>query len=117
MRLHLIQALDRLKDTASVPALKKAAADADPDVRLAAVEALAAIGDAGSAEACLKAVEAEGWRRIKAVKACLLLAETLAAAGNKAAARDVYGRLKATCTGEDEAYLREACDRAQKALG
>ncbi len=117
MRLHLVQALGRLKDTASVPALKKAAGDPDADVRLAAVEALAAIGDPGSAEVCLKAVEADGWHRIKAAGACLLLAETLADAGSKADAKDVYGRLKKACGGEDEAHLRDACDRGLKAVG
>jgi len=117
MRLHLVQALGRMKDTASVPALKQAAEAKDDDLRITARWALATIGDAGSADLCLKGVAAADWERVKAVKACLLLAETLAGAGNKRAAADLYGRLKRACPSDGDAYIRDACDRGLKAVG
>jgi len=117
MRLHLAQAAGQLKDKAAAAHLRKAAEADDEDLRITARWALATIGDAGSAEACLKGVEARDWECVKAVKACLVLAETLAAEGNKAAARDVYERLKQACAAEEDAYIREACNRGLKAIG
>jgi len=116
MRLHLVQALGVLKDTASAPALREAARAKEPGVRLAAVEALAALGDPGAADLCLAAVRARGWERIKAAKACLLLAENLARAGRKADAARLYDRLEALCAEPAEAYLREACRRGRAGL-
>ena len=116
MRLHLVQAAGQLKDAAAVAHLKKAAEARDADLRITARWALATIGDAGSADLCLKGVEARDWERVKAVKACLVLAETLARAGNKRAAADLYDRLKKACAADDP-YIREACDRGLKAVG
>lgn len=117
MRLHLVQALGRMKDTASVPALKQAAEAKDDDLRITARWALATIGDAGSADLCLKGVAARDWERVKGVKACLVLAENLADAGNKRAATGVYERLKKACPADGDAYIRDACDRGLKAVG
>jgi len=117
MRLQLVQAAGYLKDKAAVPHLKKAAEADDEDLRVTARWALATIGDAGSADLCLKGVEARDWERVKGVKACLVLAETLAAEGNKSAAKGVYERLKKACEAEEDAYIREACDRGLKAVG
>ena len=116
-RLQVLQALGRLKDAAAAPALMEAAGDADAEVCLEAVWALARLGHAPAADACLKAVEMGGWERIKAAQACLLLAETLAAAGNKADAKAVYTRLRDACTHDQEAYLRDACDRGLAGVG
>ena len=116
MRLHLVQAAGQLKDAAAVPYLKKAAEAQDADLRITARWALATIGDAGSADLCLQGVEARDWERVKAIKACLVLAETLARAGNKRAALDLYERLKKACSADD-AYISEACDRGLKAVG
>jgi len=116
-RLQVLQALGRLKDAAAVPAFMEAAGDADPAVRLEAVWGLARLGHAPGADACLKAVEMGGFERIKAAQACLLLAENLAAAGKKADAKTVYERLRQACPQDQEAYLREACDRGMAALG
>ena len=117
MRLQLVQAAGQLGDKAAVPLVRKAADSDDADLRITARWVLATLGDAASADACLKGVEARDWERVKAVKACLVLAETLAAEGNKAAARAVYGRLKQACAVEEDAYIREACDRGLKAVG
>jgi len=116
MRLQLVQAAAYLKDKAAAPHLRKAAEDADVDLRITARWALATLGDAGSADLCLKGVAAKDWERVKAVKACLVLAETLAAAGDTRAAKDVYTRLKAACSDADDAYIRDACDRGLKGL-
>ena len=116
MRLHLVQAAGQLRDAAAAAHLKKAAEAQDADLRITARWALATIGDAGSADLCLQGVEARDWERLKAIKACLVLAETLARAGNKRAALDLYERLKKACSADD-AYIREACDRGLKAVG
>ncbi len=111
-RLTVVQALGILRDAESAEALKKAAGDEDRDTRLAALWGLAHLGDAGSAALVLKAADApEGWERIKAAQACLLLAENLLAAGKKAEAAKIYKRLKETRTDSSEAYVREAAER------
>ncbi|MFO8012920.1 MAG: HEAT repeat domain-containing protein [Phycisphaerae bacterium] len=116
MRLHLVQAAGQLGDKAAIPEVRKAVKSDDEDLRVTARWVLATLGDAASADACLAGAEARDWERVKGVKACLVLAETLAADGNKAAARDVYERLKKACAAEDDAYVREACDRGLKAI-
>lgn len=115
-RLTVIQALGVLQDTQSAPALRKALGDKDREIRLAAAWGLANMGDADSADALLKAADAEGWERIKATKACLLLAERLAAAGTKDAAGKIYTHLKKTRTDPSEQYVAEAATAALAAL-
>jgi len=117
MRLHLVQAAGQLGDKQAVPHLRKAATAADADLRITARWALATLGDAWAADLCLKGARASGWERIKAVKACLLLAETLAAARDKRAATDVYTRLREACGADRDAYVRDACDRGLMELG
>jgi hypothetical protein len=107
-RLTTIQALGVLADRDSSPGLKKAATDPDREIRLAAVWALARIGDPGASETVLKASDAEpGYERIKAASAALLFAENLLAAGRKADAQAVYRHLKETRGDPEEAYLRQ----------
>ena len=113
-RLTIIQNLGVVRDAESVSALKMALGDKDREIRLAAGWALANIGDAGSAELLLKAADAEGtYERIKATKACLLLAEKLLAAGKKDPAVRIYKHLHNTRSGSDEDYV---CDAANKGL-
>ena len=112
-RLNVIQGLGAVEDAPSAAALREALGDADREIRLAAGWALARIGDAGSVDALLKAADAEpGWERIQAAKHCLVLAERLAAAGNKDAAAKIYKHLRDTRSDPTEKYLRDAAEKA-----
>jgi len=76
---------------------------------MAAVWALANIGDSGSADTLLKTADkAEGWERIQATKGCLLLAEKLIAAGKKSEAAKIYKHLRDTQTKPAERYVSDA---------
>ena len=111
-RLAIVQALGAVRAAGAVAALKDAVHDGDVDVRIAAVWALASIGEADGADAIIKASEtSSGWERIQAAKACLVLAENLAAAGKKSEASRVYKRLAEGRTDSSEAYIREAAER------
>jgi HEAT repeat protein len=110
-RLAIIQALGVLKDGDSLAAFKQAAGDADREIRLAAVWALANIGDAGSVGALIKASSAEGWERIQATKACLVLAENLLAAGKKDEAARLCKHLCDSRTDKAEEYVKQAASR------
>jgi len=112
-RLTIVQNLGVVRDTKSVGALKKAISDEDEAVRIAAAWALANIGDAGSASVLLRAANAEGWERIQATKACLLLAEKLRAAERKSEAVSIYKHLRDTRTDPAERYV---CDAAKIGL-
>ncbi|MHC4558272.1 MAG: HEAT repeat domain-containing protein [Planctomycetota bacterium] len=117
-RLTGIQNLGVLRDTEAVGELKKALGDKDHEIRLAAGWALANIGDAGSVDLLLKAADAEGtYERIKATKACLLLAEKLLAAGKKNLAVKIYKHLRETRSDSDEAYVCDAANAGLAAAG
>ena len=112
-RLNVIQGLGAVRDAQSVDGLKPALGDPDREVRLAAGWGLAQIGDASSVDALLKAADAEpGWERIQATKHCLVLAEKLLAAGQKAEATKLYSRLRDTRQQPSEAYVRQAAEKA-----
>jgi hypothetical protein len=116
-RLNVIQGLGAVADAESVQALQQALADSDIEVRLAAGWGLAKIGAAGCVDALLKAADAEpGWERIQATRHCLRLGEKLAATGDRAAARRVHSHLRDTRTDPAEAYVREAAERALRAM-
>ncbi|MBX3413052.1 MAG: HEAT repeat domain-containing protein [Pirellulales bacterium] len=92
-RVGAINALGRRGGAEAVAALTKASADPDAEVRLAAIEGLALIGDAAADNAVAavmadRAADPRAWRR--ALKARLRLAETLAAAGDKDGAKKVF---------------------------
>ncbi len=112
-RLNVIQGLGAVRDAQSVDGLKPALGDPDREVRLAAGWGLAQIGDASSVDVLLKAAEVEpGWERIQATKHCLVLAEKLLAAGQKAEATKLYSRLRDTRQQPSEAYVRQAAEKA-----
>ncbi|MHC4545166.1 MAG: HEAT repeat domain-containing protein [Planctomycetota bacterium] len=108
-RLTILQNLGVVRGVKSVGALKKAVSDEDEAVRIASVWALANIGDADSAKMLLRAADqADGWERIQATKACLLLAEKLCAGGRKSEAVRIYRRLRDTRTKPVERYVSDA---------
>jgi len=85
LRVTLLNAVGRLKDKPSAPAARGLLGDKDRDVRIAAMYALGNIGDAESAAALIKAAGgADSFERTQAVDACLLLARSLAAGGDRA---------------------------------
>jgi hypothetical protein len=86
-------------------------------VRLAAGWGLAQIADAAAVDLLLKAADATGYERTRATNSCLLLAENLLAAGNKADATRIYTRLLSTRTDPSERHVHEAASRALAAAG
>ena len=117
-RVTLAQALGVVRDVESLGPLKEAASDKDRAVRMAAAWALANIGDPGGAEVLKSAASAEdGWERIQATKACLLLAERLWSSGKKVEAEAVYTHLRDTRKDPADAYVRDAAERGLGAMG
>ena len=93
-RATIIQNLGVMRDATAVPELLKAAKDADRDVRLAAVYALANIGDTAASAALLVASGARSpYERAVATDAVLLLAQRLGDAGNSKEAARIYRTL------------------------
>ncbi|MBL7220685.1 MAG: HEAT repeat domain-containing protein [Phycisphaerae bacterium] len=88
-RVTILNAVGRLRDKGSAPAVRKFAGDKDRDVRLAALYALGSIGDAESADVLLAAANGkESYERTQAADACLLLARRLGEQGDtKSAAK------------------------------
>jgi HEAT repeat protein len=116
-RLTVVQALGVLRDEKSAGALRKLAADPDRDTRLAALWGVANLGAAGGVAAVLKAADAKvPYERIKATQACLLLAERLAAAGQKREAARVYKYLQDTRSEPAEKYVHDSARKALAAL-
>ena len=108
--LTIALALGTLKDTESVPALRKLLGAEDSDLRQVAGWAVAHMADAGSADELLKRADtATGFERTKLTDACLDLAENLLAAGKKKDAVAIYSHLQKTRT--DEKHVREAAAR------
>jgi HEAT repeat protein len=113
IRLACVQALGARGDSAYADPLRKSSQDPDADIRRTALWALANLSDAASTDPLLKAAdEAEGFDRIALTKACLLLAERLTTAGNRAAAAKIYAHLRDTRTDKSETYIRDIADRA-----
>jgi hypothetical protein len=116
-RLNVIDALAVLADPKAAEIFDKALTDKDAEVRMAAAAGLARTAQADAAETLLKAAAAaQSWERTQLTKSCLVLAEKLAAAGKKPAAKQIYEKLKATRTSDAEEYLRDAADRGLKAI-
>jgi hypothetical protein len=116
-KLNIVQALGQVGDRESIPALRSLVSNEDREVRLAAAWGLARMGDAGSVERLIQAAGVEpGWERIQATKHCLVLAEKLAAAGDKAGADKIYAHLRDTRTDPQEKYIRDAAQRGLAAM-
>ncbi len=116
-RLHVVQALAAAGDAqAAGPLLETAKAD-DGHVRLATLWGLARLGKAEAADLMLDTMaRGDRWERIKAAKAALLLAETLAAKDNAADAKAVYQRVAQAAGDKAEAYLRDAAERGMRSM-
>ncbi|MCK4293263.1 MAG: HEAT repeat domain-containing protein [Planctomycetes bacterium] len=117
-RLTVVQNLGVVRDAASAYALREAVGDEDQAVRIAATWALGNIGEAGSVDLLLRTADkTNGWERIQATKACLLLAEKLLASGRKNAAVRIYTHLRNTRTDPAEHYVRDAAKSALAEAG
>jgi HEAT repeat protein len=117
-RLVVMQSLGVMRDAPSAAAMEKALQDGDRDIRLAAAWGLARMGASGSVPALLKAADVEPvYERTKATQACLLMAETLAATGNRTDAARIYIHLRDTRTDPKEQYLRDLAAKALAGLG
>ena len=111
-RLAILQALGSIRDTASTAALAGATEDKDENTRLAAGWSLARIATPACVQPVVKAAaKAKSWEKIQANKAALLLAENLAASGNKDKAREACNLLINANQEEDDSYVREAAER------
>jgi hypothetical protein len=112
-RLNIIDALAAIPAGGAAEAFLEALKDGDGEVRLAAGAGLAKLGDASAAGALLEAADVEpGWERTQQTKHCLVLAEKLAAAGQKDQAKKIYRHLRDTRTDGGEKYIRDAVEAA-----
>jgi hypothetical protein len=116
-RLVIAQALGTLKDSASVPELRKLLAGDDSEIRQVAGWGLANIGAGEAAEDLLRQADAaKGFERTKLTDACLLLAENLLAADKKKEATGIYSHLQRTRTDAVEKHIRDAATRGLTAV-
>ena len=116
-RVCFVQALGILRDTGSVETIRKDAAGTG-QLRLTALWALANIGDPGAVDLVIRAADGtKDYDRIKATKACLLLAENLIASGKKDGARKIYGHLKETRKDPSEDYISNIAAEALAGIG
>jgi hypothetical protein len=115
-RVGAIGALGRRCEPAATAALKELAADGELEIRLAALEALACHPDASSdallAQACAQAAHEREKARL--AKARVRLADTLAQAGQKEAAKAVF---QAVAQSEADGPQKQAASRALAELG
>ena len=112
-KLPIVQGLGALGDKQSLPALAALLTDDDREIRLAAGWGLARMGDAGAVDALIKAAGVpDGWERIEATKHCLVLAEKLAAVGDKTRAARIYAYLRDSRTDAHEKYVRDLAEKA-----
>ncbi len=102
-----------MSDKQSAPALSALLTDEDREIRLAAGWGLARMGEAGAVDALIKAAGVpDGWERIQATKHCLVLAEKLTAAGNRAEAGKIYTYLRDSRKDTHEKYVRDLAEKA-----
>lgn len=93
-RVALINALGFRNEAANAAALRKYAADDDDDIRCAALQALASLGDRESASLMAAAMEKGSKRaQAEATDAYLKLADVLSGANDRQAALGIYRRL------------------------
>jgi hypothetical protein len=116
-RLNIIDALAALAVPQSVATFKDAIKDKDREVRVAASAGLANVGKADAANALLDAAAAaKGWERTQITKACLVLAENLAAGGDKSEAKRIYESLQMSRTDKTESHIKHAAELGLAAL-
>ena len=112
-KLNIVQGLGAVGDKESIAWLLPLLTDEDREVRLAAGWGLARMGDAASVDPLIKAAGVpDGWERIEATKHCLVLAEKLAAAGNKTEAAKIYVYLRDSRKESHEKYVRDLAEKA-----
>ncbi len=109
-RIGILNTLGRRGGPAAVAALRKAAGEPSPEIRLAAVEALANIPDAANDAAMALAAKMTAHRaKARTAKARIRLAEKLLEKGDKAAAKRIYDAIPA-----DLPAQRKAADLGAK---
>lgn len=114
---RLNSALAVLADAKSAEAFTQSLGDADREVRLDTADGLGRLGRPESAAVLLAAADAAtGWERTQLTKSCLVLAEKLAAAGNRGAARNVYAHPRRARTDKSELHVRDAAMRGLAAV-
>jgi HEAT repeat protein len=112
-KLNVVQGLGAVSDKQSAPALSALLTDEDREIRLAAGWGLARMGEASAVDALIKAAGVpDGWERIQATKHCLVLAEKLTAAGNRAEAGKIYTYLRDSRKDTHEKYVRDLAEKA-----
>lgn len=93
-RIGAINALGRRSGSQIVDVLKACAGDSDPEIRLAAAEALANHADASSDQFLVEAAKHAGERaQLRSAKARVRLAAKLSSAGQKDAAQKIFQSL------------------------
>ena len=111
----IIQALGVLEDRESLAALRQLLTREESDTRRAAAVALTSLTDADSADPIFKlAASGNGWERAHDTNLCFVLAEKLAAAGQKDRAVSIYTQLRDTR--KEERLISEAAARGLEAL-
>lgn len=116
-RLTIVQNLGVLRYAPAAADLAKAAADPDREVRMAALRALANIGDPAAWETLHKAAAAESaYERAVATDAALLLAQRLAETQRPREAEEVYRALLAGAKARGERHIVGAALRGLAAL-
>ena len=114
-RVGAINALGRRSGSRAIDALKKCAADGEPQVRLAAAEALANHADASADALLVEAGKQHGHRAaLRMSKARLRLAGSLQNAGQKDAAKAIYQSVAQTAPREPQ---KKAAQHALEQLG
>jgi len=105
-RIAVVQALGTLRDDKAIRDILPDVSSPDPDLRLAAIAALASIGDAAAVDPLLKAAKTESlYQRSKTIEALLDLADRLAEAGQTKEATRICRTLLAE-TAEEEMHFR-----------
>ncbi len=111
-RLHVIQALGKLRDREAVSLLVPVAAGPSGDVRTVALTALGDIGDPAAADViAAAAISATGFERTIATAAWITLGRRLTEDGKKDAARKVYRRIMKERAGADAVHAQSAAIR------
>jgi len=106
-RVALIQALGELRDAEAAPTLLRDVANADRDLRLAAILALAKIGAPAAVGPMLKAADVDSpYERSQVIDSLLTLAHSLGEADERSGAERISRHLLKTCTGKADSYVR-----------